>query len=104
MGNNPPNINLSVQHSLLNAIRHFTEHSEYGSEQESYSPSVNLYFSEIAEQIAIKPNKRFSIMTSNMRQKIIGQVREGLSKEVIFTLIQNRRSETLMGRALPDLM
>lgn len=38
-------------------------------------------------------------MTSDMRQKIIGQVREGLCKEVLLKLIRNRRSETGMGRA-----
>lgn len=55
--NSPANANLSMRCSLLNTIRHFTEHSEYGGEQESYNPSVNLYFSKMAEQIAIKPNK-----------------------------------------------
>lgn len=32
---NPANANLSMQHLLLNPIRRFTGHTEYGGEQEN---------------------------------------------------------------------
>lgn len=42
-------------------------------------------------------------MTSGMRQKIIGKSKEDLSEEIIFKLVQNKKSETYDGKRLPGL-
>lgn len=55
LNKNPANANLFVQNLWLNPTRHFTEHTEYGGEQE-LDLLKNLHFSEIAEQIIKKPN------------------------------------------------
>lgn len=42
-------------------------------------------------------------MTSGVRQKIVEGIREGLSEQVIFKLIQNKKSERYDGKRLPGL-